>query len=351
MLSGCEHPDIIALAKRGNFGEFQGNSHRDMISLHFRKMQITQRHVVKVPMKDTKTQRETQEEVALLLPHMMFSNLSLNYPDVFQDFFCVSQCLAFWKSVTATKDPRLTLTKGKVASPGKTVPLFIHGDGCEFATRDPLMTWSWGSLLSKNPSLSSHLLLAAVPKSFSLPTTWRPLDDWISWSFAALTEGVHPEVGPYGKPLTKGYTRADGSIGWAALDKRVAQSCDLEHPRRCRVSSQFAGRTSSHVMNHECSCQKPIYKKEPCPPGRSVKIIKVEDQDFQDTTIEAVLDKRTITPYLMCLVCQPFMWGGILFTSCTAGGWHHTLQAACCITSASDKKNHPPTDLELCLPE
>ena len=149
MLSGCDHSEILAIAKCGSFGENKNNSHRDMASLYCKKMQLAQPHIVKVPMKDPKTQRECKEEVALLLPHMLLSNLSEHYPDIFEDLFCVSDCLGFWKNVVATKDPRLTLTKGKVASPGKAVSLFVHGDGCGFATRDSLMTWSWGSLLSK----------------------------------------------------------------------------------------------------------------------------------------------------------------------------------------------------------
>lgn len=124
MLSGCDHPEILAIAKCGSFGENKSNSHRDLVALYCKKMYLAQPHLVKVPMKDTKTQRECKEEVALLLPHMMFANLSTHYPDIFEDLFCLSECLGFWKNVAATKDPRLTLTKGKVASPGKTVPIF-----------------------------------------------------------------------------------------------------------------------------------------------------------------------------------------------------------------------------------
>lgn len=111
------------------------------------------------------------------------------------------QCAAFWKSTEKLKDPRLipplTLTKGKVDKPERTVPIFIHGDGCEYQSRDTLMTWSWGSLLSMHASLSSHLLLTAVPKACTIPGTWPALDEWICWSFAALTKGMHPEVDPW----------------------------------------------------------------------------------------------------------------------------------------------------------
>ena len=87
----------------------------------------------------------------------------------------------------------------------KTVfPLFVHGDGVEYATRDSLMVWSWGNLLSLFGSLDSHLLISCFPKSVTTSNTWTPLMDWLLWSFTALLEGKHPTTGPYGEPLAKG---------------------------------------------------------------------------------------------------------------------------------------------------
>ena len=80
----------------------------------------------------------------------------------------------------------------------------FHPHGCEFQNRDSLMTWSWGSLLAKQPSLSAHLLIAAIPKSCTLATTWPALDAWIAWSFKALSKGWHPTEDPWGEPWTKG---------------------------------------------------------------------------------------------------------------------------------------------------
>ena len=164
-LSGWE---ILNLAKCGNFQEQAGNCNRDMVALLCKQMK-TEAHPVKVTMKDPKTQRAATEEVPVLLPHVLFSKLSAFYPEAFQNIFATAECQAFWAGVEKTKDPRLTKpiagSSGKVHMPSKTIPLFIHGDGCEFQTRDSLMTWSWGSLLSQNTSLSAHLLLTAMPKS------------------------------------------------------------------------------------------------------------------------------------------------------------------------------------------
>ena len=150
--------------------------------------------------------------------------------------------------------------------------------------------------VKKNPSLSSHLLLTAVPKSCSIPTTWRPLDDWIAWSFKALTKGFHPDVDPYGKALTKGLMAElagqpltkglHGGILWSIQG-------DLEFLANVLKLPHWQNRYPCHM----CNCERPTWKKEPCAPGKSVKILREEDQDFQDTTIEeAVLDKRTNHP-------------------------------------------------------
>ena len=300
MLSGNDHPDVLALAKCGGFGQNMNLCHRDMVALYCKKMEIAKPHLVKAPIRDPKTQKHGEEDLALLLPHMIFSNMSHHYPDVFEDMFAIQKCGSFWRSVEKTKDPRLlkpvTLTKGEVASAEKTVPVFIHGDGCEFQTRDSLMTWSWGSMLPQNPSLSSHILLTAVPKSCSIAGTWSPLNDWICWSFSALAKGRHPEVDPAGKPLTKGLL---AELAGQPLTKGLHRAVIWAIQGDAEFMANVLG--LPHWQNkfpcHECNCQRPIFQKVPCPAGRSVKILKSEEQDFEYKTVEqSVLDKRTEHP-------------------------------------------------------
>ena len=156
---------------------------------------------------DLKTQKEITGEAAVLLPHLLFSNLHENYPEEFDRLFCPHDSSAFWHGVEGAKDPRLVepLAKsGKVLSPSKTIPIYIHGDGCEFHSRDSLMTWSWGCLLCKDKALQSHLLICAMPKSCSLPTTWQNIGMWLAWSLTALTKGTHPTKDPWNNPLPEG---------------------------------------------------------------------------------------------------------------------------------------------------
>ena len=298
LLSGCQHPEILAIAKCGDYGQNKSSSHRDLVKLCCKKMHLPEPHMVKVPMKDPKTQREGNEEVALLLPHVLLGSLNENYPDVFEDIFALKGCLPFWKGVERSKDPRLVspiaLTKGKVDSPSVTIPIFIHGDGCEFQTRDSLMTWSWGSLLSQNPSLSSHLLLCSVPKSCSLPKTWEPLNAWICWSFAALAKGMHPEVDPWGKPLTKGLLAELAGLPLTKGQHR-AVIWAIQGDAEFFANILHLPHWNTQFPCHECDCQKPVYRKVPCPEGKSVKLLKEEEQDFKYVSPQEAFENKRST--------------------------------------------------------
>ena len=143
--------------------------------------------------------------------------------------------LLFGMGVEGAKDPRLVepLAKsGKVLSPSKTIPIYIHGDGCEFHSRDSLMTWSWGCLLCKDKALQSHLLICAMPKSCSLPTTWQNIDMWLAWSLTALTKGIHPTKRPLEQPLARSGAERHGR---QTLDKREPQMCSLGDSRGPRI--------------------------------------------------------------------------------------------------------------------
>ena len=84
------------------------------------------------------------------------------------------------------------------------IPLFIHGDGVEYANNDNLMVFSWGCLLSGLSTLLNHWLLAAFPKSCGKKETWEVIWKHLHWSFQALADGRHPSRGPDGKCLEKG---------------------------------------------------------------------------------------------------------------------------------------------------
>ena len=94
----------------------------------------------------------------------MFGALAESYPKVFQRLFKLHELPEFWEQTLARDDDRLvnhpaTLEKGWEQV---TIPLFTHGDGVEYESRDSLMVWSFGPLLSQEQSLDSHLLMTAL---------------------------------------------------------------------------------------------------------------------------------------------------------------------------------------------
>ena len=140
-----------------------------------------------------------------------------------------------------------------------TLPLFLHGDGVEYQTRDSLMIYSWGSLLQQMSSLSSHFYIASFPKSCTVPETWDTMQEWICWSFAALQNGYHPSHDPWGKPLKKdspfflekGKPLAKGLKGvlWSIQGDHAFFSNSLKLPHWASKSPCW-----------ECSCSKTLEK-------------------------------------------------------------------------------------------
>ena len=157
-----------------------------------------------VPCKNPKTLKKDEDTAAMLLPHQMFAKL-FTY-DAFEVIFPLEKVEQFWHQALEKGDDRF---HGHPALEGRTwkkttLPLFLHGDGAGYQTRDSLMIYSWGSLMQQMGSLSSHFYVAGFPKSCTEPGTWDTMQEWICWSFAALQNGYHPSQDPWGKPLRKG---------------------------------------------------------------------------------------------------------------------------------------------------
>jgi hypothetical protein len=137
----------------------------------------------------------------------MFSTLAKEYPEKFASvFFSSDSCEQFWLAAMKTGDDRIHGHPMTSRSDWrrKVIPLFVHGDGVEYHTRDSLMVWSFGSMLNLFSSLDSHVLMAMFPKSCTAQGTWDPVWKWLAWSFTALLYGKHPQLDPFGKPLEKG---------------------------------------------------------------------------------------------------------------------------------------------------
>jgi len=219
---GAKHPDLLDIAQAGNWGQQAGNIHKQLMRKFVRNVALDEACKVKIRCLDNKAclakgeeslgkepeklSLEKDEEAAIFLPHLVFANLGANYPDFFKKTFNCDNLGKFWKQVEGTGDEKLkghpmTLEKDWR---DKTVPLFLHGDGVEFQSRDTLLTYSFGALVCGLSSLEANLYLASFPKSTTAPSTWEPMWKVLKWSFESLGKGYHPERDADNKPLEKG---------------------------------------------------------------------------------------------------------------------------------------------------
>ena len=349
-LEGAASEEIFHIARSGKFSQSKGNSHRDLMQLFAKDLKLCGPWPIQVEVKDPKTQKVTTAEASLMLPHLLFSSLYLHYRDQFEDLFAVKQCESFWQNLEKKKDPRLVppITLGKrVVSPGTTIPIFVHGDGVEFVKDSSLMTWSWGSMLSQQSSLATHLLLTAWPKSCQTPNTWKPLDKVISWSFTALAKGYHPTEDWEGKPLTKGIL---GNLAGEPLTKGSFRAVIYAIQGDAEFYSNVLklGHWMQKHPCHECDCQRPIYKKVVCPPGKSVKILKDELQDWEYVTpAQALLVERSHPLFSVPGVSSALVRGDSLHILYSRGVGNHlagSLLHYCCYYDGSARQKSPPAN-------
>lgn len=205
-LEGANSQEIMKIAKCGNFQQCPGNSHRDMMQLFLKGLQLCDPWPVTVEVKEPKSQKLTTTEASVMLPHLLFSSLYEHYRDQFAELFAVKECASFWHNLEKKEDPRLvppiTLDK-RVISPSTTIPIFVHGDGVEFVRDSSLMTFSWGSMLSQQSSLatsSADSLAQILPNSRYMAPTGQ---------------NYQLELQCLGKRLSP-----NRRLGWKSLDKR-----------------------------------------------------------------------------------------------------------------------------------
>ena len=290
VLDGADHAELGALAKSGNFGNNKGSIHRDLMAHFCPQVDMSHAHDVLVNCIDPKSGKETTEYATILLPHILFWNMGHNYPSQFEEVFKTQELEDFWVQVEKTKDDRLLqhpfLDKRKslgkrlvVDKKALRIPLFVHGDGAGFQTRDSLMIWSYGSLLNKNfQSLSTNMLLACYPKSCTVPSTWNPIHK-------------HPDADPFGHALSK------GSLFQKLQGKDLTPGGHRATIWRVQGDNEFYSNVVG--LNHwqaafpcwECDCQQEFVKKASCPKGKFFKILDPEGQKFVKVDTAAALAK------------------------------------------------------------
>ena len=113
MQGGADHPEILALAKVGNWGAQTGNCHRQIINRFCPQIMLPEPFQVKVKCQDPKTSLEKEDWASIFLLHLQFAHLGEHYPMFFQKAFCLGKgdLEKFWGGVEKVKDDRLMAIK------------------------------------------------------------------------------------------------------------------------------------------------------------------------------------------------------------------------------------------------
>ena len=240
-------------------------------------VQLAASHDVEVPCTHPKTSKDALEKASIFLPHMMFCCLCQSYPEIFYRLFCFGKgkVASFWKGVAKTEDEKL---KGHPMTLEKdwedlNIPLFIHGDGVDYANNDNLMVFFIWLLAQQPQHFAEPLAFGLLPK-----VLWQERDlgshlEASHWSFQALADGKRPSKGPDGKPLEK------GSVFYPLKGQ-------LLHPKGLK------GAIWSIIGDHEFFSNTlglPHWAFTPCTFGKGYKEICLEKQKFSMYTHEECL--------------------------------------------------------------
>ena len=288
MQDGASHVELIKLAEAGAWGAHHGSAHRDIMSKFCSDVKLPEPFTLKVPCVCPKTSLEKEDHAACFLPHLMFSHLGEHYPTFFHEAFSLGKdkLANFWNGVAKTGDDRLPKCLEKHWKQ-KTIPLFLHGDGVEFQTRDSLLVFSWGNFLGNSNAMKQHWLLASYPKTSTSKGTWPAIWKWLKWSFCALGKGMHPTVDPDGLPLEKGSIFY--KVAGTSLHPQGLRACLWALLGDHEYFSNVLGLAhwSSHHPCWECDAQS----FAGCDPTKHFKEIDLEKSDFEIASHARCLEK------------------------------------------------------------
>ena len=294
-LDGAGHPELVALGQAGSFSRHKGNISRDLLRLLGKRSRMTPAHLLKVQCLDPKSGTKDSAQAAMMLPHVVFAELGQFYPDEFHAVFATSGLASFWDGVEGVQDDRLDMhpiaLDKRVQKKDRTIPLYIHADGVEYQQRDSLMCWSWGSLLNQKSSLDSHLHMAVWPKSATSEDTWTPMYELMRWSFEALLKGFHPTAGPNGEPVVKEFAKFAEDAGKPLFKGYRAVIWSIQGDQDFYSNVLHLPHWNNKFPCFECDCQRPVFKKQPCPLGKSVKELRWEKQSYEHFDTAAALRK------------------------------------------------------------
>jgi hypothetical protein len=165
---GLQDPEVQRLAAAGSHGRHTPNILRDIMRCMRGTEDFPELCSVRVPAVDSRTPNvPVVTEVAVLLPHEVFSCIAKNKQELFSSFTNGDNLDSFWAQAVARGDPQLHAhpMRLKPEWQSKAVPLLVHGDAGGYTNRDSLEVTSWGALLCKADTWRSRYIASVFVTS------------------------------------------------------------------------------------------------------------------------------------------------------------------------------------------
>ena len=89
--------------------------------------------------------------------------------------------------------------------PNMRIPVGIHGDEAGAHGQQQVFTLTWGSVVAELPTLDSRVAFTIVRVSSMSPRTMHNLLRVLTWSLAALSDGVFPRADHTGRAFSDEY--------------------------------------------------------------------------------------------------------------------------------------------------
>ena len=163
---GLSHPHVIRLSKLGSSGKYPGKAHAELERALGNIPLTRSLSSLQLMLKTTRMTLQRADQ-AILYPHVLFSTLWHQYPDVFRQSLCggsFSNITKFWDAMSS--HPALS-THPMQEHPdfrSKVLPLALHGDGVP--TQGVGKAWSrsaeiysWQSCLAQGSTRLTNYLI------------------------------------------------------------------------------------------------------------------------------------------------------------------------------------------------
>ena len=200
---GANHPELVALSRIGNYGNYPQNCHADL-SRHLAPPKLSSSlTLIDVWMKKGPFCRH-QVSHPILLPHEVFAAIFEHYPDVFHNSLCggtKNPTAKFWSSMDGHPQYVDHPVKLRDNHHDKCIPITLHADGVPIAGvgkswSKSVDCYSWTSLLSTGSTVETQFLIYIMYSSLRIKEDGKDMyaafHKKLAWSLYWLFVGKWP---------------------------------------------------------------------------------------------------------------------------------------------------------------